>query len=182
MALQYHCGSEEDWFPRCCQSLSFSSDASVCELCVSRCWALDLYLQRVSLSSCRSVQSSYAAFGRWSVCCRSVPRPPPDSITGLQCRSNKTLRFYLLDSQLHWPLAQRLGASADLPFITIINLRDETHYVLNHTDALGTVLTFSHSRSHTHARSHLLTHTQTQTHIQIDSHTHTHTHTHTHSY
>lgn len=151
VALQYHCSSEEDWFPRCCQSLSFSSDASVCELCVSRCWALDLYLQRVSLSSCRSVQSSYGAFGRSSVCCRSVPRPPPDSITGLQCRSNKTLRFYLLDTQLHWPLAQRLGASADLPFITIINLRDETHYVLNHTDTLADFIqNFSASYSPLH--------------------------------
>ncbi|XP_016408457.1 thioredoxin domain-containing protein 11 isoform X2 [Sinocyclocheilus rhinocerous] len=165
VALQYHCGSEEDLFPRCCQSLSFSSDASVCELCVSRCWALALYLQRVSLSSCRSVQSSYGAFGRWSVCCRSVPRPPLDSITGLQCRSNKTLRFYLLDTQLHWPLAQRLGASADqsrdLPFITIINLRDETHYVLNHTDALEDFIqNFSATYSPLHR--HLVGHKQQQ--------------------
>uniref|UniRef100_A0A671N766 Thioredoxin domain-containing protein n=1 Tax=Sinocyclocheilus anshuiensis TaxID=1608454 RepID=A0A671N766_9TELE len=165
VALQYHCGSEEDLFLRCCQSLSFSSDASVCELCVSRCWALALYLQRVRLSSCRSIQSSYGAFGRWSVCCRSVPRPPLDSITGLQCRSNKTLRFYLLDTQLHWPLAQRLGASADqsrdLPFITIINLRDETHYVLNHTDALEDFIqNFSASYSPLHR--HLVGHKQQQ--------------------
>ncbi|XP_043114082.1 thioredoxin domain-containing protein 11 isoform X3 [Puntigrus tetrazona] len=152
VALQYHCGSEEDWFPRCCQSLpvSWSADVSVCELCVSRCWALALSLQRVSLSSCRSVQNSYGVLGRGSVCCRSVPGPPPDSITGLQCRSNKTLRFYLLDTQLHWPLAQRLGASADLPFITIINLRDETHYVLNRTDALDFIQNFSASYSPLH--------------------------------
>ncbi|KTF94890.1 hypothetical protein cypCar_00049568, partial [Cyprinus carpio] len=155
VALQYHScsGSQEDSVsvPRCCRSLLDPlAGPSVCELCVSHCWALELYLQRVSLSSCRSVQSSYGVFGRWSVCCRSVPRPPPDSITGLQCRSNKTLRFYLLDTQLHWTLAQRLGASTDqsLPFITIINLRDETHYVLNHTDTLGTHS--KHTHSHTH--------------------------------
>ncbi|XP_052366787.1 LOW QUALITY PROTEIN: thioredoxin domain-containing protein 11-like, partial [Oncorhynchus keta] len=31
-------------------------------------------------------------------------------IKGLRCRTNKTLRFYILDSALHWPLAVRLGA------------------------------------------------------------------------
>lgn len=165
VAMQYHCRSDEDWFPHCCQSLSFSSDASVCELCVSHCWALALYLHRVQLSSCRSVQSWFGPFGQWSICCRSVPRSPPDSITGLQCRSNKTLRFYLLDAQLHWPLAQRLGASADqsgeLPFITIINLRDETHYVLNHTDTLTDFIQkFSVSYSPLHR--HLVGHKQQQ--------------------
>lgn len=164
VALQYHScsGSQEDSVsvPRCCRSLlDPSAGPSVCELCVSHCWALELYLQRVSLSSCRSVQSSYGVFGRWSVCCRSVPRPPPDSITGLQCRSNKTLRFYLLDTQLHWTLAQRLGASADqsLPFITIINLRDETHYVLNHTDTLADFIqnfSVSYSPLHRHLVGH----------------------------
>ncbi|XP_052459593.1 thioredoxin domain-containing protein 11 isoform X2 [Carassius gibelio] len=153
VALQYHsCSGSQESPQRCCQSVPDPwAGVSVCELCVSHCWALERSLQRVSVSSCRSVQSSYAVFGRWSVCCR----PPPDSITGLQCRSNNTLRFYLLDTQLHWTLAQRLGASADqsLPFITIINLRDETHYVLDRTDTLGDFIqnfSVSYSPLHRH--------------------------------
>ncbi|KAI2668885.1 Thioredoxin domain-containing protein 11 [Labeo rohita] len=177
VALHYHscCGSEEDSssVPSCCQSLPVASaDVSVCELCVSQCWALGLYLQQVRLSSasCRSVQTSYGPFGRFSVCCRSVPSPHrcpllPDSITGLQCRTNKTLRFYLLDAQLNWPLAQRLGASgnqsSDLPFITIINLRDETHYVLKHNNTLADFIqNFSASYSPLHR--HLVGHKQQQ--------------------
>ncbi|KAK2909560.1 hypothetical protein Q8A67_005397 [Cirrhinus molitorella] len=176
VALHYHscCGSEEDVspVPHCCQSLvSPSADLSVCELCVSQCWALGLYLHQVQFSSsCRSGQSSYGPFGRFSVCCRSVPRPRRcplllDPITGLQCRTNKTLRFYLLDAQLNWPLAQRLGAqgnqSGDLPFITIVNLRDETHYVLNHTDTLADFIqNFSVSYSPLHR--HLVGHKQQQ--------------------
>lgn len=175
VALRYHsCCSSEDGasaVPRCCQSLlvsgwtsaDSSGKAGVCELCVNRsapvshCWALGLYLGHVEFSStsCRSVQSSYSPFGQFSVCCRSVPRPRRcplllDSITGLQCRTNKTLHFYLLDAELNWPLAQRLGASGNhsgLPFITIINLRDETHYVLKHTDSLGT--NTEHTHTHT---------------------------------
>ncbi|RXN31763.1 thioredoxin domain-containing 11 [Labeo rohita] len=172
VALHYHscCGSEEDSssVPSCCQSLPVASaDVSICELCVSQCWALGLYQQQVRLSSasCRSVQTSYGPFGRFSVCCRSVPSPHrcpllPDSITGLQCRTNKTLRFYLLDAQLNWPLAQRLGASgnqsSDLPFITIINLRDETHYVLKHNNTLGTHTKHTHTLTDSHTNIHTL--------------------------
>lgn len=189
VALRYHscCGSEDgaSAVPRCCQSLPVSvwtsadssGKASVCEICanrsapVSHCWALGVYVRPVgpSSASCRSVQSSYGPLGRVSVCCRSVPRPrhcplPLDSITGLQCRTNKTLRFYLLDAELNWPLAQRLGASGNhsgTPFITIINLRDETHYVLKHTDSLEDFIqNFSVNFSPLHR--HLMGHTQHQ--------------------
>ncbi|XP_045546585.1 thioredoxin domain-containing protein 11 isoform X1 [Salmo salar] len=74
---------------------------------------------------------------------------------GLRCRTNKTLRFYILDSALHWPLAVRLGALGNnemgggglgelgrllgngtgdgaRSFATIVNLKDEVHYVLDH--------------------------------------------------
>ncbi|XP_064815101.1 LOW QUALITY PROTEIN: thioredoxin domain-containing protein 11-like [Oncorhynchus masou masou] len=76
-------------------------------------------------------------------------------IKGLRCRTNKTLRFYILDSALHWPLAVRLGALGNnemgggglgelgrllgngtgdgaQSFATIVNLKDEVHYVLDH--------------------------------------------------
>ncbi|XP_012987795.2 thioredoxin domain-containing protein 11 [Esox lucius] len=102
---------------------------------------------------------------------RESPLPPPstpspqDSLTfpeedqegggikGLRCRTNKTLRFYVLDSGLHWPLAVRLGArgnagagrgreefgrllsngsaSGGRSFAAIVNLKDEVHYVLD---------------------------------------------------
>ncbi|ROJ26344.1 Thioredoxin domain-containing protein 11 [Anabarilius grahami] len=127
VALRYHscCGSEDgaSGVARCCRSLLVSGRASAaCDVCVSHCWALGLYVGHVELSgtSCGSVQSSYSPFGQFSVCCRSVPKPLrcpllSDSITGLQCRTNKTLHFYLLDAQLHWPLAQRLGAVSYSP-------------------------------------------------------------------
>ncbi|KAJ8001390.1 hypothetical protein DPEC_G00169020 [Dallia pectoralis] len=98
---------------------------------------------------------------------RGRSRPPPstpspqDSFTfsdlkeggikGLRCLTNKTLRFYVVDSGLYWPLAVRLGAhgnrgreefggfpsngSAEAggrSFVTIVNLKDEVHYVLDH--------------------------------------------------
>ncbi|XDV17046.1 hypothetical protein PO909_016497 [Leuciscus waleckii] len=181
VALRYHsCGSEDgvSSVPRCCQSLLASgAEASVCELCVSHCWALSVCVEHVQLSSapCRSVQGSYSPFSQISVCCRSVPRPIPgsipgsipvsitDSITGLQCRTNNTLRFYMLDATLHWTLAQRLGATnhSGRPFITIINLRDETHYVLKHTDSLEDFIqNFSVSFSPLHR--HLVGHKQHQ--------------------
>ncbi|KAM6971839.1 thioredoxin domain-containing protein 11 [Aplochiton taeniatus] len=70
--------------------------------------------------------------------------------TGLRCRTNKTLRFYVLDSSLTWPLAVRLGAlgngsagrqrgprplgagsSGGSSFAAIVHLTDEVHYVLH---------------------------------------------------
>ncbi|KAM4603257.1 thioredoxin domain-containing protein 11 [Polymixia lowei] len=78
-----------------------------------------------------------------------VPHQEGAGVTGLRCRTNKTLRFYVLDVALTWPLAVRLGApsnrsafrqrepgshgegSGDWSFATIVNLRDEVHYVLH---------------------------------------------------
>lgn len=94
---------------------------------------------------------------------RGVPLTPPlsipsssaaqqggDGITGLRCQTNRTLRFYVLDVALNWPLAVRLGAtgnrsashqqraagaqsdgSGDGSFAAIVNLKDEVHYVLH---------------------------------------------------
>ncbi|XP_056443240.1 thioredoxin domain-containing protein 11 [Gadus chalcogrammus] len=74
------------------------------------------------------------------------------NITGLRCRTNKTLNFYVLDVALTWPLAARLGAPGnasgsrpeaalgqgggrDWSFATIVDLKDEVHYVLDHSPA-----------------------------------------------
>ncbi|KAF7662369.1 hypothetical protein LDENG_00237320 [Lucifuga dentata] len=83
----------------------------------------------------------------------SGPHKEADGITGLRCQTNRTLRFYVLDAALNWPLAVRLGApvnrsashqledglqgdeSSDGPFATIVNLQDEIHYVLHHNPA-----------------------------------------------
>ncbi|KAM9770205.1 thioredoxin domain-containing protein 11 isoform 2-T2 [Menidia menidia] len=75
--------------------------------------------------------------------------PEGDGITGLRCQTNRTLRFYLLDLALNWPLAVRLGApgngsgalqreapaTADGSFAAIVNLKDEVHYVLQRSPA-----------------------------------------------
>ncbi|MGH0114760.1 UNVERIFIED_CONTAM: hypothetical protein FKN15_046555 [Acipenser sinensis] len=56
------------------------------------------------------------------------------TVTGLKCKTNKTLNFYLLDSGLHWEFARRLGAPENasmMGFATVLNLRDEVHHVLN---------------------------------------------------
>ncbi|KAG7486941.1 thioredoxin domain-containing protein 11 [Solea senegalensis] len=96
----------------------------------------------------------------------SLSLPPPSvtqrggdgGITGLRCQTNRTLRFYLLDVALNWPLAVRLGAtgdrtsslhheagssgdahnnssSSDRSFAAIVNLKDEVHYVLHRNSA-----------------------------------------------
>ncbi|XP_044203520.1 thioredoxin domain-containing protein 11 [Thunnus albacares] len=83
----------------------------------------------------------------------SAPRQEGDGITGLRCQTNRTLRFYVLDVALNWPLAVRLGASGnrstprhqeagthadgsgDGSFATIVNLKDEVHYVLHRSPA-----------------------------------------------
>lgn len=126
---------------------------------------------------CSNFLDSYSPFSQYSACCRkvepqlnesqakeesemqsippslippfSVPQPEGDGITGLRCQTNRTLRFYVLDVALNWPLAVRLGASGnrsasleqeddgsgDGSFAAIVNLKDEVHYVLQHTPA-----------------------------------------------
>ncbi|XP_030635779.1 thioredoxin domain-containing protein 11 isoform X2 [Chanos chanos] len=94
--------------------------------------------------------------------------PLLDALTGLRCRTNKTLRFYLLDSNLHWTLARRLGAEGNVSehaFATIVNLRDETHYVLNQTDSLRDSLEYfirNFSSPHSVLPRHLVGRTQLQ--------------------
>lgn len=92
-----------------------------------------------------------------------------DDITGLRCQTNRTLRFYVLDVALNWPLAVRLGATgnrtaslhqeggaqadgnSDGSFAAIVDLKDEVHYVLHRspgiplTESLGKTETVFHS-------------------------------------
>ncbi|XP_038142798.1 thioredoxin domain-containing protein 11 [Cyprinodon tularosa] len=128
---------------------------------------------------CSDFVNSYSPFTQFSACCKTVepqlneskakeeltsppapsiapslsPQLEDDGITGLQCRSNRTLRFYVLDVGLSWPLAARLGASSysnssqhkeasteggrncDGSFVAIVNLKDEVHYVLQRSPA-----------------------------------------------
>uniref|UniRef100_A0A3P9MSI0 Thioredoxin domain containing 11 n=1 Tax=Poecilia reticulata TaxID=8081 RepID=A0A3P9MSI0_POERE len=96
-------------------------------------------MKSATSQGCSHYVSSYSPFTQFSACCKTVePQlnesqakeepglPPPlsvppssapiqeeenDGITGLHCRTNRTLRFYVLDIGLNWPLAERLGAS-----------------------------------------------------------------------
>ncbi|KAG8432925.1 hypothetical protein GDO86_017261 [Hymenochirus boettgeri] len=57
-----------------------------------------------------------------------------NDITGLKCRTNKTLNLYLLDSNLSWVYAERLGASESTygkEFAAIVDLKEEAHYILH---------------------------------------------------
>lgn len=61
------------------------------------------------------------------------------NITGLSCRTNKTLNLYLLDSNLFWIYAERLGASRSnhlKEFAAIVDLKEEVHYVLDQNQSL----------------------------------------------
>ncbi|XP_030156500.1 thioredoxin domain-containing protein 11 isoform X3 [Lynx canadensis] len=61
------------------------------------------------------------------------------NFTGLSCRTNKTLNIYLLDSNLFWLYAERLGAPSAprvKEFATIVDVREESHYVLDPKEAL----------------------------------------------
>ncbi|XP_068764948.1 thioredoxin domain-containing protein 11 isoform X3 [Struthio camelus] len=61
------------------------------------------------------------------------------NITGLSCRTNKTLNLYLLDSNLFWIYAERLGASRSThlkEFVAIVDLKEEVHYVLDQNQSL----------------------------------------------
>ncbi|XP_071426876.1 thioredoxin domain-containing protein 11 [Pithys albifrons albifrons] len=66
------------------------------------------------------------------------------NITGLSCRTNKTLNLYLLDSNLFWIYAERLGASRSThlkEFAAIVDMKEEVHYVLDQNQSLvGPVL------------------------------------------
>ncbi|KAJ3615289.1 hypothetical protein NHX12_018857 [Muraenolepis orangiensis] len=119
-----------------------------------------------SPATCSHFRCGYDPFSLYSACCRrrqlephgSLPsaaneRPEEEServnITGLRCRTNKTLNFYVLDVALTWPLATRLGAptnssgsqpgmpprgqgdGGEWSFATIIDLKDEIHYILD---------------------------------------------------
>ncbi|XP_069503894.1 thioredoxin domain-containing protein 11 [Ambystoma mexicanum] len=69
------------------------------------------------------------------------------NIMGLRCRTNKTLNLYLIDSNLFWNFAVRLGASeyAQIKeFAVIVNLKEETHYILDEKQKLlkNTIETF----------------------------------------
>ncbi|XP_062444601.1 thioredoxin domain-containing protein 11 isoform X3 [Rhea pennata] len=61
------------------------------------------------------------------------------NITGLSCRTNKTLNLYLVDSNLFWIYAERLGASRSThlkEFAAIVDLKEEVHYVLDQNQSL----------------------------------------------
>ncbi|XP_023413123.2 thioredoxin domain-containing protein 11 isoform X3 [Loxodonta africana] len=59
--------------------------------------------------------------------------------TGLSCRTNKTLNIYLLDSNLFWLYAERLGAPSVTrvkEFAAIVDVKEESHYILDPKQAL----------------------------------------------
>lgn len=153
---------------------SFSSVSEGGELLQSSLKHCCLQLESVD---CSTIMSNYSPFSQYSACCRGikphhnesqakevpdmqgVPHTPAsspsgsqqgDDITGLWCRTNRTLRFYVLDVALNWPLAVRLGAtdnmnaslpqecdgSGDSSFAAIVDLKDEVHYVLHRTPAI----------------------------------------------
>ncbi|XP_068607178.1 thioredoxin domain-containing protein 11 [Brachionichthys hirsutus] len=155
----------------CCQSVPLpDSSTRTCEICLE---ASDCCLNQQSASasvrnstsaSCGNFLSNYSPVGQYSACCRTRrPRldeweareevDEVDGITGLQCQTNRTLRFYVLDVALNWALAVRLGArgntsaplhqdagshdgwSGDGSFATIVSLKDEVHYVLHRSPA-----------------------------------------------
>nr|XP_003477807.1 thioredoxin domain-containing protein 11 isoform X1 [Cavia porcellus] len=61
------------------------------------------------------------------------------TFTGLSCRTNKTLNIYLLDSNLFWLYAERLGAPSSThvkEFATIVDVKEESHYILDPKQAL----------------------------------------------
>ncbi|EAW85142.1 thioredoxin domain-containing protein 11 isoform 2 [Homo sapiens] len=61
------------------------------------------------------------------------------NFTGLSCRTNKTLNIYLLDSNLFWLYAERLGAPSSTQvkeFAAIVDVKEESHYILDPKQAL----------------------------------------------
>ncbi|KAF7689162.1 hypothetical protein HF521_012515 [Silurus meridionalis] len=146
--------------PKCCKSVHIAANPNtkVCEVCVRSAWELEAALDSFLLSTlstawsvCRNSQRSYSTLHHYTACCRTLthrlhPLQDEGGVTGLHCRTNMTLRFYALDSRVAWKLALRLGASGNHSthsnthtFTTIVNLKDDTHYVLQDTgrDALA---------------------------------------------
>ncbi|XP_013925551.1 PREDICTED: thioredoxin domain-containing protein 11 [Thamnophis sirtalis] len=121
-----------------------------------------------TVSWCGHFLSFYSPFGSYSACCRTmsrdlldlaegaslaphgesqaegIPEPLPHieeqaGLPGLSCRTNKSLNLYLLDSNLFWTYAERLGAAGSPPvkeFAAIVDLQEEVHYVLGQKRAL----------------------------------------------
>ncbi|XP_043567924.1 thioredoxin domain-containing protein 11 isoform X3 [Chiloscyllium plagiosum] len=90
-------------------------------------------------------------------------------ITGLSCNTNKTLNIYLMDSNLHWRFATRLGANESAQvqeFATIIDLLDEIHYVLDQRQILDKSsienIIKNYSRTYSPLSRHLIAGTKSQ--------------------
>ncbi|XP_067859461.1 thioredoxin domain-containing protein 11 isoform X4 [Heptranchias perlo] len=90
-------------------------------------------------------------------------------ITGLSCNTNKTLNFYLLDSNLHWRFATRLGANESAQvqeFAAIVDLWDEVHYVLDQKQILDKSsienIIKNYSRTYSPLNRHLIAGTKSQ--------------------
>uniref|UniRef100_A0A8C5HT52 Thioredoxin domain-containing protein n=1 Tax=Gouania willdenowi TaxID=441366 RepID=A0A8C5HT52_GOUWI len=159
IAVSYHtCSHKEDssldssvTSSLCCHSVVLpNSNKNVCEICRSLILPSPLSTKTVPFVGCSDFLSSYSPFGQYSACCREKEpqhnhsQQEHDGITGLRCLTNRTLRFYVLDAALNWPLAMGLGAPgnsstsgecSDGSFVTIVNLKDETHYVLHRSPA-----------------------------------------------
>lgn len=125
----------------------------------------------------------------------STPQQNRDAITGLRCQTNRTLRFYVLDAALNWPLAVGLGASSnrsafqsqetssqsagsvDGSFAAIVNLKEEIHYVLHRspaatlTESLGKTKTLFHFRLSLKINDSFVEHTLAQSPIKALSQT-----------
>ncbi|XP_077426678.1 thioredoxin domain-containing protein 11 [Vanacampus margaritifer] len=162
----------------CCRSVLVPDATVRCEVChmsSARCSLHSTpppsHKRRCLHRHCRSFLLSYSPLSQHSACCGKVePQPktkeaphgqnsisltvtsPSDALKGLRCQTNKTLRFYVLDMELNWPLAVRLGAPGkgnssswrrgkagaqgdDGSFAAIVNLKDEVHYVLQRSPA-----------------------------------------------
>uniref|UniRef100_A0A3B4AB75 Uncharacterized protein n=1 Tax=Periophthalmus magnuspinnatus TaxID=409849 RepID=A0A3B4AB75_9GOBI len=138
LPLRYH--SCPSGGTACCHSVPVPQSTAVCELCLDGTGLRTSSVCTVpsvgpsSLPHCCLHPSSSVS------CCSlltdyTLPAPATGAVgfTGLRCLTNKTLRFYLLDAELNWPLAVRLGAphnTHERSFAAIVDLKDEVHYVL----------------------------------------------------
>ncbi|XP_057699331.1 thioredoxin domain-containing protein 11 isoform X2 [Corythoichthys intestinalis] len=173
VALRYHtCDAHNKHSTSvsgCCHSVPMPDSNLRCEVCsLARCATPPSARKRCCLHlHCSSFLLNYNQLSQHSACCWKL-RPQldntqtkeaclqnssslPDGLKGLRCQTNKTLRFYVLDMDLNWPLAVRLGApkngnsswqqswkaqvQGDGSFAAIVNLKDEVHYVLQRNPA-----------------------------------------------